>query len=215
MFKFLAPLFDNRIIYGIDEAVRQFCVQKVTKVGHDDWNITYRSRAHQILLDYYSATRSFLNIVTNVTTLRKLATAQYLAIAFEEKELDKAIQILASDLNKLDKEMPIMGNLAKFVMMTLSNTVGSGGRVLVIASFPICKPDKYALLGSQDLTKILTEKGIYSYCREGGVKMLDDKTPYSQLVISSTFIEAPKVGFIDSSLPKDSALPAKDDGKNE
>ena len=153
--------------------------------------------------------------MTTTITLRKIAVAQYLAIAFEEKELNRAIEILASDLNKLDKEMPIMGNLAKFVMVALNNTVGNGGRVLAIAAFPICKPGKYARLGSQDLTKILSEKGIYSYCQEGGVKQLDDKLPYSQLIMSDNFLKAPETGFIDSSLPKDSALPVKDDGKNE
>jgi hypothetical protein len=216
-FTLLLPLLTSKFIYAISRTIRSFCVQKVDKVGHDDWNITYRSRAHELLQSAYTATYLFFLDRAQETYVRECALVRYLTVVCEEADIDQAITQLANDLNILDKELTVMGNLKKFNIIPLVNTVGSGGQVYALLTFPVVKgSDKYLKMKESELFETLAKKGIKGLSREGGVSYLNGKAPYSHLLLDSYRIPSKDATTVDSSVIDRYADPIVDglDGSN-
>jgi hypothetical protein len=199
----LAFLTTSRVASSVDEMMRHFCIQKVFKVGHDDWDMTYNSRAHEILLNIYFSVRGFINTLSEKTTYRQVAPTRSLAIVCEEERLPDAIKQLASDLNKLNSHTKILGHSTKFHILTLANVIGNDGRTFAIVTMPIVELTKkqHKLMRDTDLIKLMRDEyGVTSLVREGGITYLDGKSPYSDLLLSSETLKAPDVGFIDDSI---------------
>ena len=71
-----------------------------------------------------------------------LAPCHFLSVGFEEKDREKAIQILRNDLKILSDNDLILGNLSMPKQMELADTIGSGEKQQVIYCFPFINYQK-------------------------------------------------------------------------
>lgn len=171
----------------------------------------YKSKFHGKVYGLLSSIGYSLTVMANKSYVRAVAPAWYLVAAFEEKDLDKALEALAQDLNLIGKNFDIMGNMAVANLVPLANKVGNGEKVLALLVSPFVNvvdrlPPEIWMAQPDKFEQYIRDLGVKYNAREGEVIYLNGKDPYSDLVIGESKHLGEQVTFIDDSDPMSEGL---------
>ena len=222
-YSFFAPLIENKLTNFVITKLRKFCLIPLPEdfgvfevegatidVSFEILKDPYKSRFHKLLFNGIYAVYQYLSYFVTEQTFRHVAPAWYFAVTFEEKDLDRAIQALADDVNILGKALDIKGSFSTGKLVSLSNTVGNSGKVFAFLVSPyVDATDRLPseIWMSPDKTEqCIKDLGIKYYSREGDSVYLNGKAPYSSLVIGQSKHLGRPVMFMDDSDPMSEGL---------
>lgn len=169
--KFLSPIttFINKGLCKINGLLRDFQLK--------DLDLERLDRFEYLNLKYFQ-----IPLLPMYGMIRKISPCSYIAVGFEEDDIQEAVETFLQDLKILNDRDLIMGHLCMPSMILLADIVGSGKVSCVLFCFLFvdqtklmkeCGVDSY-----QDLPrKPLTLVGVKNEVEEGGINYLNGKEP--------------------------------------
>lgn len=159
---------------------------------------TFGRKTERMDLDYdngvfLSVEKAVKNLITDRFELKsKIAYAAHIVATCEDKDLEKAIDAVISDLEKLNEKKLIMGSLIDLNVISLKDTIGNGNAVYCVISSPILYRELYS---NPDLVGSL---GIKYLTKEGDVSYLNGIKPFSDWKIEEVYLleSSPIVGRV-------------------
>jgi hypothetical protein len=183
----LMPIFKNVIKNNFIRKMRirmwDSCIEKINKIGHDEFNVQYKTPMHAIAFKCFESFLNLVDVLSRNVFSRKVYLARTLLLVCEEKDLDKAITQMAEDLELLDKKATIIGHLSNsaFIIVRIANDIGTDDKIYGIASISFVK--KQSSLTEPKFADLIKKQGVRSIAMEGSVNYYNNKQPCSDMLL--------------------------------
>jgi NTP pyrophosphatase (non-canonical NTP hydrolase) len=125
---------------------------------------------------------------------RTINLAQFLTVAFEQKDYKEAVNALLSDLQILSEKGLILGSLSMPSIMQLADTVGAGQNTYVLFCFPIINQTKLEKLILPEYRSLqrpdqqLKNLGLSYASQEGDITWLNNEDPTAKYKVQTVLV---------------------------